>query len=311
MSLWRQITHGLRALTHREAADRDVSDEVQDYLDRAAADFEKSGLSPNAARRAARLECGNPTAIREQAGSYGWERMFGTLAADLHFAARQLLHNPGFALVCILTLAIGIGASTAIFSALNPISVSAAALSACRSPHDRQGPGERWFAPRRPTFGTFHALAEGSRSLEAAAVMKPWQPTMVGVERAGAIRGPACERGILPRAWGLAFTGDEISMHPMTVSAVPNVVVLSDRLWREHFAADSAIVGKQVRLDGSLFTVIGVMPGSFENVLAPAAELWAPLQYDPSLPVDGREWGHHLTMVGRLHPGGQRDAGRR
>ena len=82
----------------------------------------------------------------------------------------------------------------------------------------------------------------------------------------------------------------------------PNVVVLSDRLWRRRFAGDSTILGKQVTLDDTLFTVIGVMPSSFENVLAPAAELWAPLQYDPSLPVEGREWGHHLRMVGRLRP---------
>jgi putative ABC transport system permease protein len=80
------------------------------------------------------------------------------------------------------------------------------------------------------------------------------------------------------------------------------VVVLSDRLWRRRFAGDSTVLGKQVTLDDSLFTVIGVMPGSFENVLAPSAELWAPLQYDPSLPAEGREWGHHLRMVGRLRP---------
>ena len=55
-------------------------------------------------------------------------------------------------------------------------------------------------------------------------------------------------------------------------------------------------------LDDSLFTVIGVMPRTFENVPAPSAELWAPLQYDPSLPVEGREWGHHLRMVGRMRP---------
>src|SRR6266404_3055912 len=109
MSLWRQLMGGLRILTHRKAADQDVADEVKDYLDQAAAAFEESGLSPDDARRAARLECGNPTVIHEQVRSYGWERLFGALAADLHYAARQLLHNPGFALVSILTLALGIG----------------------------------------------------------------------------------------------------------------------------------------------------------------------------------------------------------
>jgi len=87
----------------------------------------------------------------------------------------------------------------------------------------------------------------------------------------------------------------------------PNVVVLSDRLWRLRFAADRTIVGQQVKLDDNLFTVIGVMPNSFENVLAPGAELWAPLQYDPTLPADSRDWGHHLQMVGRLREGVSRN----
>ena len=83
----------------------------------------------------------------------------------------------------------------------------------------------------------------------------------------------------------------------------PNVVILSDKLWRRRFGGDNTLVGRQIKLDGNLYTVIGIMPRSFENVLAPGAELWAPLQYDPSLPVDGREWGHHLRMIGRLRPG--------
>ncbi len=80
-------------------------------------------------------------------------------------------------------------------------------------------------------------------------------------------------------------------------------MILSDRLWRTRFAADPAIVGRKITLDNNPYTVIGVMPASFEDVLAPAAELWSPLQYNPALPLDGREWGHHLQMIGRLRPG--------
>src|SRR5947209_602032 len=104
MSLWRQLTRGLRVLTDRRAADRDVADEVGDYLERAAAALEESGLTPGEARRAARLEFGSPTAIHEEVRSYGWEHLLGTVAADLQYGARQLLHNPGFALVGIVTL---------------------------------------------------------------------------------------------------------------------------------------------------------------------------------------------------------------
>jgi putative ABC transport system permease protein len=80
----------------------------------------------------------------------------------------------------------------------------------------------------------------------------------------------------------------------------PNVVILSDALWHRRFGADRAIVGRTVTLDGDSYLVIGVMPPSFENVLAPEAALWAPLQYDMS---QGRAWGHHLRTIGRLTPG--------
>src|SRR5207244_1665463 len=79
-----------------------------------------------------------------------------------------------------------------------------------------------------------------------------------------------------------------------------NVVVVSDALWRRRFARDPSIIGRQITLADSSYVVIGVMPSTFENVLAPAAELWAPLQYDMS---QGRAWGHHLRTVGRLRPG--------
>jgi putative ABC transport system permease protein len=121
MSLWRQLTRGARALTNRPAADRDVADEVRDYLDRAVAAHRARGLSDADALRAAHLELGNTTVVREQVRGYGWENVVDTVLADLHFAARRLRSNPGFAAVSVLTLAIGVGASTAIFSAVNPI----------------------------------------------------------------------------------------------------------------------------------------------------------------------------------------------
>ena len=79
MSLWRQLTRGLRALTHRNATDADVTDELRHYLDLSAASHERRGLAPDAARRAAQLEIGNMTVAREQVRSYGWEN-----AAEAH-----------------------------------------------------------------------------------------------------------------------------------------------------------------------------------------------------------------------------------
>jgi putative ABC transport system permease protein len=301
MDLWRQFTRGFGVLIHRHAADKDVADEVEHYLEQATAAWVARGLSPQDARRAARLELGSPSAAREQVRSSGWEQTIRTLFTDLRYAARQLLRNRAFALVTSLTLALGIGASTAIFSAVNPI-----LFEPLPYPHagrlmmlwEMRSDG----SPRPVTFGTFHGLQERSRSFDALAVMKPWEPAMAGSGQPERFEGQRVSAdyfrtlGISP-ALGRDFQAADDQFHG------PNVVVLSDRLWRLRFAGDRTIVGQQIKLDDNLFTVIGVMPSSFENVLASAAGLWAPLQYNPSLPADGREWGHHLRMVGRLRQG--------
>jgi putative ABC transport system permease protein len=301
MSLWRQFTRGCSVLIHGRAADQDVADEVEHYLEQATSALIASGLSPQDARRAARLELGSPSVAREQVRSSGWEHTIQTLLTDLHYAARQLLGNPGFALVTTLTLALGIGASTAIFSAVNPIlfeplpyprASRLMTLSEMRS----------YGSPIPVSFGTFHGLQERSRSFDAVAVMKPWQPAMVGSGQPERFEGQRVSADYF-RALGISPTLGRDFQAADDRFRGPNVVVLSDRLWRLRFAGDQTIVGRQIKLDDNLFTVIGVMPSSFENVLASAAELWAPLQYDPSLPADGREWGHHLRMVGRLRQG--------
>ena len=301
MSLWRQLARGLRGLTHQKAAGRDVDDEVQQYLEDATAAFTASGLSPEDAQRAARLQLGNVTVVREQMREYGWENVVRTFFADLRYAARQLRKDPGFAATAIVILALGIGASTAIFSAVNPI-----LFEPLPYPH----PGcimmiwemRKGDSPLDVTFGSFHGLTERTRSFDALAVMKPWQPTLTTATQPERFEGQSVSAGYF-QALGVtpALGRDFISSDDQFKG--PNVVILSDQLWRRRFGGDGAIVGRQITLDGNLYTVIGVMPRTFENVLAPQAELWAPLQYDPSLPADGREWGHHLRMIGRLRDG--------
>lgn len=121
MSIWRQLRSGLRVLTRRAAADQEVSDEVRHYLDEATAAHRARGLSPEAARRAAHLELGNLTGVRETVRSYGWENAIGTVLADLRYACRRLAHRPAFTTLTVGTLALGIGATTAIFSVVDPI----------------------------------------------------------------------------------------------------------------------------------------------------------------------------------------------
>ena len=90
MSLWRQLTHGLRGLTRGAGVDADIRDEVDHYLAEATAAQIARGLSPDEARRSVRLNLGTATAVGEQASAYGWERVVGAFLADLRYAARQV-----------------------------------------------------------------------------------------------------------------------------------------------------------------------------------------------------------------------------
>jgi putative ABC transport system permease protein len=298
MSLWRQLTRGLRTLTNPAAADQDVADEVQDYLARATDAHMARGLSQEDARRAARQELGSPTSVTQQLREYGWERVIETFAADLRYGGRRLLATPGFTAIAVLTLGLGIGATTAIFSAVKPILLEPlpypeahriAMIQEVR-PDGIRADG---------TFGMYRGLAERARLFEEIAVFKSWQPTLSGQDQPERLDGQRVSAsyfkvlGVSPVVGRLFAASDD------RVNG-PNVVVLSDALWRRRFGGNPALVGGQITLNGSGYLVAGIMPRDFENVLGPSAELWAPMQYGMS---EGRTWGHHLHTVGRLRPG--------
>jgi predicted permease len=236
------------------------------------------------------------------------QRLEDEMFQDLRYGLRMLLKKPGFTLIAVFTLALGIGASTAIFSAVNPI-----LFEPLPYPHadriamiwDYGNDGARVHV----TFGTYRELLERSRSFEAMAVMRVWQPTLSGQAQPERFDGQRVSAGYF-RVLGVSpAMGRDFQESDDRLGGAA-VVIISDGLWRQRFNEDAAIVGQQVTLDSKLYTVIGVMPRAFENVLAPAAEVWTPLQYDTALLPDSREWGHHLRMLGRLRSGAETDQAR-
>ncbi|HYK10375.1 MAG TPA: ABC transporter permease [Gemmatimonadales bacterium] len=301
MSIWRQFQRGLDVLLHRDSADRELSDELDHYVAEGTAAYLKQGLSPDDARRRARMDAGSWAGVRQEVRSGGWEHAVDVGLGDVRYALRRLRANPGFTIVATLTLALGIGASTAIFSAVNPILVEPLPFpraSQLASVWYLGTNGQRALE----SYGNYREILTRSRSFDALTVFKAWQPTLTGAaepERLDAqlvTAGFFRVLGVAP-ALGMDFDSADDRLRG------PAVVILSDGLWRRRFGADREIIGKLVTLDDVPYAVVGVMPAGFEDVLAPSAILWSLLQYDASIPPQSREWGHHLTMVGRLKAG--------
>src|SRR5579863_1746475 len=291
-------------LLRRERADAEFSAELDSHI---AMDTEagvRAGLEAAEARRQALLRLGGAEQVRQAHRERTRLVWLEDLLRDLVYCVCTLTRQKAATGVAVLTLAIGIGASTAIFSAIKPILISPLPY-----PHASRltmlWETGRNGLPSPVTFGTFHGLSQQNRSFDALAVFKGWQPAAIAAseaDRPERLDGQRVSADYF-RTLGISpFRGRDFQASDDRFRG-PNVVILSDRIWRRRFASDPAIIGKQIRLDDALYTVIGVMPSDFENVLSSSAEIWAPLQYDPSLPWDGREWGHHLHMIGRLKAG--------
>jgi putative ABC transport system permease protein len=298
MALFRRIANVFR----RAHIDRDVQAELEAHIALRIEDNVSAGMSPAEARRDALVRFGNPTATREHVAAADASLGLESLARDLRYAARQLRRSPGFAWSTILILGLAIGAVTAIFSAVNPI-----LFQPLPYPHASRivmvwdtFQGDRI----ETTYRTYRELVARSRSFDSLATFEPWQPVLTGQQTPERLEGQSVSANYfsmlgIPPARGRDFQAAD------DVFRAPPVVILSDRFWRKHFGADAAILGRTMRLDDDTYTVIGVMPRSFENVLDSSADVFTPLAYDPAALADvtSDAWGHHLRTAGRLRGG--------
>ena len=298
--LWRQLSRGFRALTRRATVDDEIDAEVRDYYERACADLVREGLSPQEAARVARRELGDTARAREEVRAYGWENAVETTLLDSQHALRRLRQSPGFTTIAVATLALGIGASTAIVSAVYPILIEPLPYPEADRVvmlTDRAPDG----TPLDTTYGTYIELVARSRSFERLAVARRWRPTFSGSAESEQLRGDRVTAGYF-RVLGVApAVGRDFEASDETVGG-PQFAIVSDAFAKGRFGSAQAVLNQVIRLGGAPHTVIGVMPSGFENVLAPA-DVWASLQMRPQAPFQSGEWGHQLRMIGRLKPG--------
>lgn len=301
MRVWRELAAGLRALLRPGKADREVADELEHFLAEAEADRVARGATPEAARRAVRLRYGDSLPAREDVRGSGWEVVVDTLLADVRVSARSLRRSPGFTAVTVLTLGLGVGATTAIVSAVRPVlfePLDYPAADRLVAVADRGQGGQ----PLQAAFGTYRELLVRSRSLVGLTAFRPWQPTLTGGEQPVRLEGQSVTASYFEVLGVAAAVGPGFDPAEDRPGGARQVLI-AHALWRDRFGADPNLIGRVVQLDGAPMTVVGVMPARFENVTAPRAEIWTLLGYDPGpADFDTREWGRHLQMVGRMRP---------
>lgn len=301
MLIFDRLALRLRRLLRRRQAEADMAEEMRFHLEQRAADYAADGLREDEARLAAQRRFGNLGSLQEQSrdawGWSAWERAW----KDVGFAFRHLIRSPGFSVLAIVTLGLGIGANTAMFSVLNsimlrplPYAKSAELDSIVRStpqaPEGGVSPAD--FLEFRRDSGNYGEVA--AYATADVSLSEPGQPA----EMVPAARVSANLFGLLgialPQGRGF-LTGDD---RPGSDC----VVVLSERTWLNRFGGRADIVGHLIRIDGTPHEIVGVLPASFNDWRHLGwIDLFRPLGLDPEHTVDRR--ATNLRLIGRRSAG--------
>ena len=298
----------LRNLFRRDRVERDLDQEIRAFADMLADEKAQSGMSRTEAERAARIELGGIEQVKEQVRASRSGAWLDTLAADLRYALRMLRRNPGFAAVTVITLALGIGANTALFSVVNALLLRDLPYKDANHlvyvtefwPHEPIVPG-----PPNPDFTNWRAHSRLIEDIQAYG--GGGNVTLTTAGAAERITGTLVTAGLLDMiglqpALGRNFLSDEDR------PGAPPVVILGYGIWQRRFGGSSDVVGKQIELDGIGRTVVGILPAAFafpDNNFA--QEVLLPMGLDPE--PGWRERGMRLLRVlARTKPGVTREA---
>ncbi len=299
------LVRRLQALFRRDEFENNLDDELKFHVEMKAKEFVESGMTPEEARNAALRQFGNVTQAKEQARSAWTLPRFETLIQDVRYGLRQLRRNPGFTAVAVLTLALGIGANTAIFSVVNGVLLNPmpfpepnqlVALHASK-PNFEQG---------SISYPNFLDWQKQNHSFSAIAAYRSISLSLTGTGEPERINAEFITSDFFPLLGVKPLLGRTLAPGEDRIGGAP-VVLISEGLWRRKFDSSPRVLGNVLTLDGKGFAIIGVIPSTFHMgsmyPTLPDKDAYLPIgQWDvPVLMVRGAGLGIH--GVGRLKPG--------
>ncbi len=328
------LASGLRALLRKEQSNRELDQELSQFLDASAAHHEDCGLSPAEARRAALVEMGSAASVRQQIWESRWESVVDNFVQDLRLSIRFLLKRPGFTCVALLSLALGIGANAAIFTLVQQVLLQELPV---RDPQMLVSFGNQesggigggidtgqsglfpWSFARKLERdpGPFQGIA-AFLSFSNKAVVRRAPSTDSAAAKSSTVPASLVSGNYFQVLGASALIGRTISPSDAAAPGSAPVAVLSYSFWRSYFASDPAVLGQTIEVNNVPFQVIGVMPKGFEGMAMdtePVA-LWTPDTMQPAVlhmpslltPDSGLVFLH---MFGRLTPAAANKALRR
>ena len=287
----------LQRFTDRTRKDEDLAEEIESHLAHAQDANAARGLSPEEARRQAYVRFGNPRATRERMWRYRSIPWLEDLWRDLRFALRGLGKTPGFTMIAILVIAVGIGVNTAVFSVINTVLLKPLTYPDPQSLVELRNTGPQGSFPGAniPKFSLwrrqnsiFQQVAAYDFGGAGLNITGGDQPEQVQGIHVSADYFPLFGAPVVA---GRTFTAAEDSPHG------GHVTVLSYGLWKSRYGANPNVVGSTIQLDGQPYLIVGVIGRGF--VTDPPADLWVPFQFD----LNSQDMAHYFTVAARLRPG--------
>ncbi|MGB2592763.1 MAG: ABC transporter permease [Candidatus Acidiferrum sp.] len=253
MDWLRELVRRLSMLMHRRQFDANLEEEMRLHLELRQEEQVESGLTANAARAAARRRFGNVTALKEKSHmAWGWE-WFENFAQDVRYGARMLRKSPGFTAVAILTLALGIGANTAIFSVINGVLLS---------PLPYKNPKQLVVIKEHDSLPNVMDIQRQTRAFSQGGGINVEKMDYIGATEPVQVRVGLIDAGFLETLGAQAMLGRIISPAE-DVQGGPRFAMVSNHFWQNYLGSDPHAVGNTIQLSGNSYTVIGVMPTSF------------------------------------------------